>query len=49
MSLDCNNCYWSGDVSELVRKTEETNDRSFDFCPVCGGDDFEEFEEDDEE
>ena len=43
--LECENCWWSGDPSELVSDTDDLNDRDFIHCPQCGGTEFEELDE----
>lgn len=42
-------CRWSGDESELVSSTDDTEDRDFSHCPQCGGTDFDEEDEEDVE
>lgn len=49
MHLDCEDCYWSGMPEELVSKTDDVSDRDFSFCPGCGGTNFEEFEDEEDE
>jgi len=44
--LNCNNCHWSGDPSELVSKSDDLKDKDFSFCPYCGGNDFDEDDDD---
>jgi len=44
--LICNDCGWSGEPGELVSKTDDLNDRDFSYCPYCGGNDFDEEDED---
>lgn len=53
-TLTCNDpkgksCTWSGGYDELVSLTDVPEDRAFDFCPVCNGDDFVEEEDDDDD
>lgn len=44
----CNNCGWSGDVSQLVCASLSSVSIGFNYCPECGSDDIEDVEEDDE-
>lgn len=46
--LICENCGWSGHLGELVSKTEELEDRDFDYCPDCGEKKFDEEEVEEE-
>lgn len=43
----CNDCGWTGDVSQLTCAPEYNfSDRvKFDRCPCCGSDDVEDFDE----
>jgi len=43
--MQCNECGWQGDSSELVSKTDDLKDRDFNYCPDCGSDDIEDCEE----
>jgi len=43
--LICDNCRWCGDPLELVALTDDLNDTGFRYCPQCGGEDFEEEED----
>ena len=49
--LICLQCGWSGEPDELVSKTEDLNDDTFVYCPLCGECDFdvEEIEEEENE
>lgn len=44
--LECLNCAWSGDDTELVSLTDDLDDVDFSHCPDCNGQSFE--HEDDE-
>ena len=43
--IQCNYCGWQGDSSELESKTEKLDDRVFIYCPDCGSNDIEDYEE----
>lgn len=49
MYLECDDCYWYGSSEELVTKTEDLDDKDFSYCPSCGGNNFQEFEDDEDE
>ena len=39
--FNCNRCEWSGTEGELVSITVDPEDRTFEYCPRCNGNDFE--------
>ena len=47
ITLFCNDCSWSGFPEELVSLTDDLGDLNFSHCPSCGGNNFD--EEDEEE
>ena len=43
--IQCSECGWQGDVDELVSKTIHPWDKDFSYCPECGSDDIEDYED----
>ncbi len=37
-NIECLECTWTGDASELVSKTDEIHDIDYSYCPNCGSD-----------
>lgn len=35
--MECQECWWTGDISELVALTDDPEDRDFSYCPNCEG------------
>jgi len=33
--IECMDCGWSGDHSELIALTDDLDDRDFSYCPKC--------------
>ena len=38
-NIECEDCGWSGDTSNLVALTDDLNDKDFSHCPDCGSKD----------
>lgn len=36
----CNNCGWTGDTLMLVTRTDDLDDKDFNYCPECGSNNF---------
>ena len=47
--LECNECGWQGRESALENQTVESGSETFNFCPDCGGSDFEKVAEKEEQ
>jgi Zn finger protein HypA/HybF involved in hydrogenase expression len=47
--LECNECGWQGRESALENQTVESGAETFNFCPDCGGSDFEKVTEEEEQ
>ena len=43
--VECEDCWWTGDPSELVALTDDVNDRDFSHCPDCEGTNIVDFED----
>ena len=47
--LECNECGWQGRESALENQTVESGEETLTFCPDCGGSDFENVSEKEEQ
>ena len=42
--VQCNQCSWQGDALDLVSKTDDINDKDFNYCPQCGSSEIEDID-----
>jgi hypothetical protein len=47
--LECKECGWQGKESALGNQTVDSGEETLEFCPECGGSDFEKISEQEEQ
>lgn len=45
--LECGDCGWQGDSTNLVAATDDLDDMEFIYCPECGSDNVGDIDYDD--